>query len=48
VSTQLLDYEGLEEAREGPRLQLTKVELEDLFRGRQRSSLDSPLNDRQL
>jgi hypothetical protein len=44
VSTQLLDYQGLEEAREGRRLQqFTKEEIEDLFRGHQRPSSEDRL-----
>jgi hypothetical protein len=46
VSTQLLDYQGLEEAREGRRLQLTEEEMEDLFRGHQRPYLSSCSEDR--
>jgi hypothetical protein len=43
VSTQLLDYQGLEEAREGRRLQFTEEEMEDLFRGHQRPSSEDRL-----
>jgi hypothetical protein len=46
VSTQLLDYQGLEEAREGRRLQFTQEEMEDLFRGHQRPYLSSSSEDR--
>jgi hypothetical protein len=42
-----LDYQGLEEeAREGRRLQFTKEEMEDLFRGQQRPFLSSSSEDR--
>jgi hypothetical protein len=46
VSTQLLDYQGLEEARDGRRLQFTEEEMEDLFRGHQRLVLSSSSEDR--